>query len=476
MDCNSLPKLPASPTATRMAMRAANLATRTRGSLKPNLSASAGRAYERPRPRARRKPPWMPLVAPSRRLPSQVSGSCPLAARLAARYRQGLTPILRYPHPSLLRCRGAVSRATLQGMTHHSFLVAPPRDLASHQQPHSPIRIMRGVSAVLGMDPTNADPWEIWEAITHARMHAVNVSHKQPPLFVGQSCLRLAGIHGWSQNPPITIFRASRRSTTRLPSCTLCSTTVPATSVSCSPFPPLSRERATIDGLTTEHPYDALLRCALHDESLEAFVLGSMALQSWSHFSMFQQDDRRRRAEQIRNELLMRLTQVGNVRGYRRARSIVHAIDPGCANPAEAALLWIVRSICPFAVATQARIDVRGRHYYVDILIEQLHIIIEFDGITKLGTTRAEIERAKREWVLRDQDLRDAGWQVIRVSWTDYDDWERLRIRLIRALGPMKPAPEFRSLWKLHSTRCDGPSRRFYTHGSRRGYEHADRL
>ena len=361
-------------------------------------------------------------------------------------------------------------------MTQHSFLVAPPRDLASHQQPHSPIRIMRGVSAVLGMDPTNADPWEIWEAITQARMHAVNVSHTQPPLFVGQSCLRLAGIHGWSQNPPIIIFRASRRSTTRLPSCTLCSTTVPATSVSCSPFPPLSRERATIDGLTTEHPYDALLRCALHDESLEAFVLGSMALQSWSHFSMFQQDDRRRRAEQIRNELLMRLTQAGNVRGYRRARSIVHAIDPGCANPAEAALLWIVRSICPFAVATQARIDVRGRHYYVDILIEQLHIIIEFDGITKLGTTRAEIERAKREWVLRDQDLRDAGWQVIRVSWTDYDDWERLRIRLIRALGPMKPAPEFRSLWKLPSTRCDGPSRRFYTHGSRRGYEHADRL
>ncbi len=29
---------------------------------------------------------------------------------------------------------------------------------------------MRGVSAVLGMDPTNADPWEIWEAITHACM------------------------------------------------------------------------------------------------------------------------------------------------------------------------------------------------------------------------------------------------------------------------------------------------------------------
>ena len=60
MDNNRLPRLPAPSADTRMTVRAANLATRSSGSLKPNLSASAGRAHERPRagprPRARRKP------------------------------------------------------------------------------------------------------------------------------------------------------------------------------------------------------------------------------------------------------------------------------------------------------------------------------------------------------------------------------------------------------------------------------------
>ena len=159
-------------------------------------------------------------------------------------------------------------------MEQTSILVAPPGDGTRQQHAYAPIRIMRGVSAVLDMDPANAGPWDIWNAITHARMHAVNASHRQPPIFIGQSCLRLMGIRGWAQNPPITIFRASRRSTSVLPSCTVASTTVPATSVSCSPFPPLSAERFTVDGLTTEHPYDALVRCALHEEPLEAFVLG----------------------------------------------------------------------------------------------------------------------------------------------------------------------------------------------------------
>ena len=153
-----------------------------------NLSASAGRAYERPRPRARRKPPWMPLVAPSRRLPSQVSGSCPLAARLAARYRQGLTPILRYPHPSLLRCRGAVSRATLQGMTHHSFLVAPPRDLASHQQPHSPIRIMRSAPSSAWIRQTLTRGRSGRQSPTHGCMLSMSRTNNLPSSWDKAAC------------------------------------------------------------------------------------------------------------------------------------------------------------------------------------------------------------------------------------------------------------------------------------------------
>ena len=104
MDNNRLPRLPAPSADTRMSVRAANLATRSRGSLKPTTC---------PRARAEHTNgheldhalehveslPRMPLVAPSTGLPYQVSGSRPLSARLAARYRQGFTPGLRYPQP-----------------------------------------------------------------------------------------------------------------------------------------------------------------------------------------------------------------------------------------------------------------------------------------------------------------------------------------------------------------------------------------
>lgn len=176
-------------------------------------------------------------------------------------------------------------------MTQTSIIIAPPADLPRNQSPSTTVHIMRGVCAVLPLDSTNADPWEVWDAVTRARMHAVNNSHERSPIFVGQSCLRLLGIHGWSQNPPVTIYREHRRCTSSLPSCSVGSTTVPPTSVSCSQFPPLSQERSRIDGLITEHPYDALVRCALHEEPLESFVLGCMALNAWSQFSMFHQDE-----------------------------------------------------------------------------------------------------------------------------------------------------------------------------------------
>lgn len=255
-------------------------------------------------------------------------------------------------------------------MTQASIIITPPADSPREQPSSTMVHIMRGVCAVLPLDSKNSNPWDVWDAVARARMHAVDTSRKDSPIFVGQSCLRLMGIRGWSQNPPVTIYRENRRCTSSLPSCHVSSTTVPATSVSCSGFPPLSEERSRIDGLVVEHPYDALVRCALHDEPLESFVLGCMALNVWSQFSVFHQDECRRRAEEIRAELLARLDRAGHVRGYRRAHAVLKTIDPGCANPAEAALLWLVRSTCPFTVKTQVRIGVSGRHYYIDILIE----------------------------------------------------------------------------------------------------------
>ena len=169
-------------------------------------------------------------------------------------------------------------------MTQDSIIITPPAASPREQPTSTLVRIMRGICAVLPLDSINSNPWDVWEAVARARMYAVDASHKHSSIFVGQSCLRLLGIRGWSQNPPVTIYRDNRRCTSSRPSCHVGSTTVPATSVSCSEFPPLSEERNRIDGLVVEHPYDALVRCALHDEPLESFVLGCMALNIWSQF------------------------------------------------------------------------------------------------------------------------------------------------------------------------------------------------
>lgn len=165
-------------------------------------------------------------------------------------------------------------REDTAAMTQMPILITLPPETTCHCPDTTTVRIMRGVGAAVPLDAASAGPWEVWDAVARARLHAVNASHEQAPVFVGTSCLRLIGIQGWAQNPTITIYRPNRRCTSTLPSCRVGSTTVPETSVSCSPFPPLSTTRTTVDGLVTEHPYDALVRCALHEDPLEAFVLG----------------------------------------------------------------------------------------------------------------------------------------------------------------------------------------------------------
>ena len=150
---------------------------------------------------------------------------------------------------------------------------------------------------------------------------------------------------------------------------------------------------------------------------------------------------------------------------YKRAERIIDAADPGCDNPAEAALLWVLKSVSAFEVVTQFEIVVNGHRYFADIAIPGLMIIFEFDGIGKLGKDDAEFARAKRDWIQRENDLRSAGWTIYRVSWRDYEDFAALRAWAIKLLRPHQIAiPEHaEALWALPTEACDGPSRRFHT-------------
>ena len=328
------------------------------------------------------------------------------------------------------------------------------------------LRLHRGAYVQLPFDLSQAKPWEIWESIALARIIASVQQGKTTPLVVGSSALLLHGVRGWISNPNVELYQPQRRTSQLIPPCRCGTISVPATLRVYRRTPPITSERTQVSGLLTEHPYDALIRCAMHDDALQAFTLGCSALHKWSGFSNFSQDTCRGRAEVIRKKLLSRLEREGARRGFARARRILSSIDPGCDNPAEAALTWVVRALCPYDFSTQYEFSAGGRPLFADIAIPRLKLIIEFDGIEKLGSTQGEFDRAKRSWVQREQALQDQGWHFLRVNWLDFNDWSELRRRINSAIGvASKPIPaRYALLWEPPSERCDGEGRRFRGH------------
>jgi len=66
-----------------------------------------------------------------------------------------------------------------------------------------------------------------------------------------------------------------------------------------------------------------------------------------------------------------------------------------------------------------------GRHYRLDLVIEGTRVAIEFDGVGKYGTT-ADLRAEKA----REEDLRVAGWIVVRFQWGDLFRPEELKRRI----------------------------------------------
>lgn len=328
------------------------------------------------------------------------------------------------------------------------------------------VRIKYGFRAWISNAHADLPRWEIWEAIALARIAAVNGSLESTPTFVGSSALLLHGITGWVKNPDVTIHIDARRRTTWLPEVLFGDVRIPPVRVSCRRSRPLTGEPSLHgSGFLVESPQDALLRVVMGDEQLPAFVLACMAMRAWAPFNAADQEGAREKEALIKARLAEILDARAPGRGTRRGSRILRAADASCENPAEAALLWVVLTVSPLPVVTQHEIRLGGRTYYADIAVVDLKIIFEFDGLAKLGSSKAEIEAEKRRWVLRDEALRDDGWKVIRVCWADFEDFHTLRQRIRRAFSSTRSLspPPCAPLWAVPSKDCDGPDRRIHS-------------
>ena len=125
----------------------------------------------------------------------------------------------------------------------------------------------------------------------------------------------------------------------------------------------------------------------------------------------------------------------------------------------------MVRTLYPGEVVTQFEIHGRYGHYFGDIVIPALHLIIETDGVSKLSLPRSDGLSAEHVWMRRQQDLINLGWNIFRVSWADLEDFAALRRAIASHLGirRLPPSSECARIWALPSAECDGPKRRIHT-------------
>lgn len=123
--------------------------------------------------------------------------------------------------------------------------------------------------------------------------------------------------------------------------------------------------------------------------------------------------------------------------GAQQARDAIAAVDPKCESPGETRtrLILVAHGL---RVRSQVSLsDLEGFIGRVDFLVEE-RVVVEFDGAVKyegLDGKRALMDEKRRE-----ERLRDAGFRVVRVTWSDPE-----ATRVARSAHPRPPGRRLRT-------------------------------
>jgi very-short-patch-repair endonuclease len=94
-------------------------------------------------------------------------------------------------------------------------------------------------------------------------------------------------------------------------------------------------------------------------------------------------------------------------------------------------------------IAATPQVAITRANAVVDFLLDEAPVVIEFDGRVKYGREADEPDpfgrRRSREQVVweekrREDRLRELGYEVVRVTWSDLDSPRELATRIRRAI------------------------------------------
>lgn len=321
------------------------------------------------------------------------------------------------------------------------------------------VKVKHGL-ALVDQAPCAEKPWQAWNRIAEARIAAVIRALKKNGVVVGPSALIIWGVEQWIANPDVWIRVDHRYPSVELPAVVTGGVRVPAVLARQSRVP-MPDDTRRIQGIDVDSLENTAVLMALSSHPLEAFVAVCGILRRLSRFDRFSLDESRRREAEVRRRIVARLKKCGRRRGRKRAMRILHLADAACETVAEAALLWVLLSVVPERPRSQYPVDRNGRIYFCDFALPGVRIIIEFDGMAKMGNDEAEFRLRRAELMARQRDIEAQGWRFVRVQWRDFANFTALRTALAREAGVSAGANAIgASIWKPVPPSMNGRQRR----------------
>jgi len=119
--------------------------------------------------------------------------------------------------------------------------------------------------------------------------------------------------------------------------------------------------------------------------------------------------------------------------GSVAARGAVLLVEPASESPYESLSRgWIREANLPTPLVAYGVSGASGAEYVADFGWEDRRLLAEVDGMSKYGATSEQVAVSLRAERRREQDLRDAGWELVR--WNSGDGRRVVLQRLKRAL------------------------------------------
>ncbi|MFJ4107136.1 hypothetical protein [Oerskovia enterophila] len=181
------------------------------------------------------------------------------------------------------------------------------------------------------------------------------------------------------------------------------------------------RDRHDLDGIPVTSLERTVVDCARSLRPSSALVVADSALRLGADVRLL---------DQI-------LDESAGKRGVIQARQVLQLADARSESPGETLVRWFALDAGLPPLVPQLSVTTWRGEFRLDLAWPELRVGLEFDGVVKytggMGDPAGRLLAEKK----REDALREAGWTILRVTWEDLKDPERLvgRLRAARRLA-----------------------------------------